>query len=84
MDKLIDNRSYDLGRSIVILSRLDADQPDRALIKNVVGHSTFGEQLYEWLTDEAVQAPGPLVVSFQDRVAAGESVRSVARSFVGD
>jgi hypothetical protein len=44
LDKLIDNRSYDLGRSNVILSRLDAEQADRALIKNVVGHSTFGEQ----------------------------------------
>jgi hypothetical protein len=72
------------GRFIVNLSRLDADQADRALIKNVVGHSKFGEQHYEWLTYEALQTPGPLVASFKDRVAAGKSVKSVARSFVGD
>jgi hypothetical protein len=55
---------------------------DRGLIKNVVGQSKFGKQVCEWLTHEALQAPG--LLWRRSKTVLPPASRGSREGFVGD
>ena len=69
---------YDLGRIRLILARLDPDQADWILLGSAITEPRFAEELHRWLAEEICAPPGPLVASFQERVARGDSPTKAA------
>jgi hypothetical protein len=69
-----DGPHYDRATIVETLRRLDRGRADRVLMRSSWRNPMFASQLYCWLDDGSITAPGPFVTSFAERAAAGEAV----------